>query len=467
MSRVWTRSAVLALVLGVAFVAAGAAAARSQPSQVRAAFFANWDRYARGYLVKQIPAGQLNVIDYAFAGPTAAGTCGLSDVWSDYQAPTWSGSDSVDGVADDPGDPNQHLFGNFNQLVKLKAAHPDLKVVMSIGGWTLSKYFSDVAATPATRQAFVQSCVDLLLRGNLPTGGWPEQSGGNGVAAGLFDGIDIDWEYPGIDPGNGADHSPADVHNATLLLHEFRRQLDEYGAVTGRHYLLTADLPAGNVNSSGSWELANVGRVVDWIGVLTFDFHGSWDSWTDFNSPFSLDPKEPPVGGSAIQTTWNTKGTVDYYLANGVAADKLVVGVPFYGKRYVGVGPTNNGLYQPFSPQGWPFNDSPTYHELVDTGVTDGNLNVIGPTALAAPTNVGNDGKGIHGFTRYWNGPAGAPWLYNPSLDGGMFVSYVDPHAIVERVQLASSKHLRGLFAWEVSQDDDAGDLVGAMSSTG
>src|SRR3954449_5371436 len=274
MSRVWTRSAVLALIVGVVLIAAAGAAARSQPSQVRAAFFANWDRYARGYFVKQIPAGKLNVINYAFAGPTAAGTCGLSDVWSDYQAPTWSGSDSVDGIADDPADPNQHLFGNFNQLVKLKAVHPDLKFVMSIGGWTLSKYFSDVAATPASRQAFVHSCVDLVLRGNFPTGGWPEQSGGNGVAAGLFDGIDIDWEYPGIDPGNGADHSPADLHNATLLLQEFRRQFDEYGAITGRHYLVTADLPAGNVNSSGSWELANVGRRAAGAGLLALAFHG-------------------------------------------------------------------------------------------------------------------------------------------------------------------------------------------------
>jgi chitinase len=470
MKRVWTRTMISVLVATAALAAlavTGAAAKQSQPSQVQAAFFANWDRYARGYFVNQIPADKLNVIDYAFAMPTAAGTCALSDPWSDYQAPTWSGSNSVDGVADDPSDPNQHLFGNFNQLVKLKARHPDLKVVISIGGWTLSKYFSDVAATQVSRQSFVQSCVDLFLRGDLPTGGWPTQAGGDGAAAGLFDGIDIDWEYPGIDPGNGADHSPADVHNATLLLQEFRRQLDEYGAATGRHYLLTADLPAGNVHSSGSWELPSVGEVVDWIDLLTFDFHGSWDSWTDFNSPFSLDPKEPPVGGGAIQSTWNTKGTVDYYLANGVPADKLVVGVPFYGKRYVGVGGTNNGLYQPFSPQGWPFNDSPTYHELVDTGLTDANLNVVGPTAVAAPKNHGNDEQGVNGFSWYWNGPAGAPWLYNPSLDGGSFISYMDPHATIERAQLVAARHLRGLYAWEVSQDDNAGDLVAAMSTGG
>src|SRR5438477_4361744 len=265
-----------------------AAARTSQPSQVRAAFFANWDRYARGYFVNQIPADRLNVLDYAFAMPAADGTCALSDPWSDYQAPTWSGDNSVDGVADDPSDPNQHVFGNFNQLMKLKAAHPDLRVVMSIGGWTLSKYFSDVAATPASRQAFVQSCIDLLIKGNLPTGGWPEQSGGAGAAAGLFDGIDIDWEYPGIDPGNGADHSPADKHNATLLFQEFRSQLDAYGATTGKHYLLTADLPAGNVNSSGRWELSSASQATDWVNLLTFDFHGAWDSWTTFHYPLPL-----------------------------------------------------------------------------------------------------------------------------------------------------------------------------------
>src|SRR2546430_14541960 len=129
------RVAVVALAVAVtAAMLAGTAAASPSPARVRGVFFANWDRYARGYFVNQIPAAKLNVIDYAFAMPTADGTCALSDPWSDYQAPTWSGDNSVDGVADDPSDPNQHLFGNFNQLVKLKAAHPNLQAAMSIGG---------------------------------------------------------------------------------------------------------------------------------------------------------------------------------------------------------------------------------------------------------------------------------------------------------------------------------------------
>src|SRR5262245_37591819 len=229
--------AALAVAAAALALAAAAAAKPAAPKSVRGAFFTNWSRYARGYTVKQIPADKLNVIDYAFAFISADGKCVSSDPWSDFQAPTWSGADSVDGVADDPANPDQHLFGNFNQLRKLKAANPNLRVEISIGGWTGSTYFSDVAATPASRQAFVQSCLDLFIRGNLPTGGWPEQAGGTGAGAGVFDGINIDWEYPGKDPGNGAHVSPNDRANATLLLQEFRRQLDELGAVAGRHYL--------------------------------------------------------------------------------------------------------------------------------------------------------------------------------------------------------------------------------------
>jgi chitinase len=458
------KNAVLAAALvGTAALALAATAAADRPANapasVRAAFFANWDRYARGYFVNQIPAGKLNVLDYAFAFPSSTGGCTLSDAWSDYEAPTWVGAQSVDGVADDPSNPDQHVFGNFNQLVKLKAANPGLRVEISIGGWTGSTWFSDAAATPASRRAFVQSCLDLFIRGNLPSDPatiWPPQSGGQGAIAGLFDGINIDWEYPGIDPGNGAHHSPQDRHNATLLLKEFRRQLDELGAVSGTHYLLTADIPGGNVNSSGSWELHQVADVVDWIDLLSFDYHGSWDPVTGINSPFSFDPAEPSVGGGALQWTWNTAGSVAYFLANGVRARSLVVGVPFYGKEYTGVGATNHGLYQPHGAV--PSNDSPTYHDLVDTGLADANLTPIGPTAVTA------GGTGVNGFTRYVAAAAGAPFLYNPALEGGTFISYVDPGAVAERIALVHALGLRGAWAWEISNDDDAHDLANALS---
>lgn len=455
------RAVLVAALLGALTLAGTAAADKptTAPATVRSAFFANWDRYARGYFVNQIPADKLNLIDYAFAFPTAAGGCGLSDAWSDYEAPTWSGDQSVDGVADDPSNPDQHVFGNFNQLLQLKAAHPDLRVEISLGGWTGSTWFSDAAATPASRRAFVQSCIDLFIRGNLPNDPatiWPPQSGGPGVIAGLFDGINIDWEYPGIDPGNGAHHTPQDRHNATLLLKEFRRQLDEYGASTGKQYLLTVDIPGGNVNSTGSWELHQVADTVDWIDLLAFDYHGSWDPITGINSPFLFDPAEPLVGGSAIEWTWNTAGSVAYFLANGVPARKLSLGIPFYGKEYNGVGPTNHGLYQPHGAV--PSNDSPTYHDLVDTGLADANLTPVAPTAVTAA------GVGTNGFTRYVAAAAAAPFLYNPSLFGGTFISYVDPSAVAERIALVHALGLRGAWAWEISNDDNAHDLANALS---
>jgi chitinase len=449
------RIAVAVLALAAASAFAGAAgAARTQ--SVRGAFFTNWSRYARGYTVRQIPADRLNLVDYAFAFPTAAGTCVSSDPWSDYQAPTWSGADSVDGIADDPADLNQHLFGNFNQLRKLKAAHPDLRLEISIGGWTGSTYFSDIAATAASRAAFVASCIDLFIKGNLPGGGWPEGAGGPGSAAGLFDGINIDWEYPGIDPGNGAHHTTADRANATLLLQEFRRQLDALGSQSRTHYLLTNDIPGGNVNSARSWQLRQVAQTVDWIDLMAFDFHGGWEPWTDFNSPLLRDPTAPPVGGGAIEPTWSTLGSVLFFMANGVPADKISLGIPFYGKEYVGVGPARHGLYQPHGPQ--PGNDSPSYHDLVDTGLADANLTPIGPTAAAA------NGRGINGFTRYVDLLAGSPWLYNPSLNGGTFISYVDPETVALRAALVRGLGLRGAWAWEISNDSNAHDLTNAMT---
>jgi chitinase len=449
--------ALAAVTAALTLASVAAAKPPVAPENIRGAYFTNWSRYARGYTVKQIPADRLNVIDYAFAFITAGGACTSSDPWSDFQAPTWSGTDSVDGVADDPSNPDQHLFGNFNQLRKLKAAHPSLRLEISIGGWTGSTYFSDVAATTASREAFVASCLDLFIRGNLPTGGWPEQAGGVGAAAGLFDGINVDWEYPTVDPGNGAHHSPADRVNATLLLQEFRRQLDELGKADGRRYLLTNDIAGGNIHSTGNWELKAVAKTVDWINLLSFDYHGGWEPWTDFNSPFLRDPAAPPVGGGAIESTWSTAGSVLYFLANGVSPHKLSLGIPFYGKEYVGVPATGQGLYQTHAPQ--PGNDSPTYHDLVDTGLADANLVPIGPTAATG------DGSGTNGFTRYYSFAAGAPWLYNPVLNDGTFLSYVDPPAVALRMALVDRLELRGAWAWEISNDSNAHDLVNAMTS--
>jgi chitinase len=456
------------VVLLTGLAASVPAQARGNRERVVAAYFASWDIYGRGYFPKQIPADQLSHIIYAFAYPTGPndrfgyeeGTCAPADPWADFQQVHWSGDTSVDGVADDPSNPDQHLFGNFNQLRKLKAKHPDLKLLIALGGWTLSTYFSEVAATPASRAKFVSSCIDGFIKGNVPLPKeslrWPPQAGGAGSAVGLFDGIDLDWEYPGVDPGNGAHHTPADKHNATLLAQEFRRQLDELGRQTKQDYLLTAALPAGNVNSLGSYELREIARELDWVNLLTYDFHGPWDAETNFNSPFTMDPNDPTP--AANRPYWNTLGTVALYRANGVPARKLVIGVPFYAKQYIRVPNVNDGLYQPFDNTGldpntlqWDLTPTPTYHDLVDIA------KIVTPDALG-----GNDAAGLNGFTRFWNRHAGEPWLYNPTT--GRFISYEDPRSVHERTQAVRDMNLRGAMLWEISQDSDDHALVGELS---
>jgi chitinase len=454
--------ALVVLPLGSATHGVGADASATSPSHVVVAYFASWDMYGRNYHPADITADQITHLNYAFAQPTADGTCALGDPWADYERPYPAG-ESVDGVADDPSDSTQHLFGNFHQLLELKAAHPNLHILISIGGWSFSTYFSDVAATSESRARFVQSCIDMFIRGNLPPAGTGAHLGGPGAAAGLFDGIDLDWEFPGLDPGNGAHVSQADRHNATLLLQEFRSRLDDLGRQTGRHYLLTAALPGGDLHSSGSFELPQVANTVDWINLMAYDFHGPSDPVTDFSSPFGINPSDPAPHGNL--PFWNVSGTVAYYLAAGVPADQLVLGVPFYGKQYIRVPPGNHGLYQSFNNSGldpnslqWDVTPTPTYHDLVDTG------KIVTPTS-----GTGNNARGLNGYKRYWNTDAGEPWLYNPSAPRlgdtvGVFMSYEDPHSVAERTQLVRSAHLRGAMVWEISQDSDSHALLNALS---
>src|SRR2546430_14523651 len=203
-----------AVLLGAGLVAGPVTAAQAHdddhdgagPRKVVTAYFADWDIYGRGYFVKDIPADKLNVIQYAFGVPTfdkATGAvgCGILDPWADSQRPAGT-TDSVDGVADYTADPNQHLFGNFNQLRKLKAKYPHLKIEISLGGWTKSTWFSSVAATKERRQAFVTACINTFIKGDLPTGGWPEQAGGARAAAGGLDRGGPGWGGPTA-PGRG------------------------------------------------------------------------------------------------------------------------------------------------------------------------------------------------------------------------------------------------------------------------
>ena len=230
----------------------GRKAADGPPHRV-VGYFAEWGIYQRKYLVTDIPAAKLTHVNYAFAR-IVDGKCAIVDAYAAvdraYPGDKW-----------DPGEKR----GNFKQLTLLRKKHPHLKTLISVGGWTLSGPFSDTALTEQSRQKFAASCVAFMLEHG-------------------FDGVDVDWEYPG---GGGLESNktrPEDGRNFSSLLAELRRLLDQQGVKDKRKYLLTIAAPAG----PGTYkhiEIDKIHRHLDWINLMTYDFHGSWSELTNFSAP--------------------------------------------------------------------------------------------------------------------------------------------------------------------------------------
>ncbi|MEV7181747.1 glycoside hydrolase family 18 protein [Kitasatospora sp. NPDC093679] len=427
-------SAVLAMAVAAALAAPTAARAHDHGPRLkgeRVGYFTQWGIYG-GYSAKKVQdsgqAGKLTVLNYAFGNVSADGTCfeanaaGVGDAWADYQRPVGA-EESVDGVADTAEQP---LKGNFNQLRKLKAKNPQLRAVISLGGWTWSKYFSDAAATDAARKKFVSSCIDLYLKGDLPQLGSVE--GGAGAGAGVFDGIDIDWEYPGGGGDAGNVVRPEDGRNHTLLMQEFRRQLDALGRQRHTHYLLTAAVPAGE-EKADRLEVRKVAKSVDWLNLMTYDLHGPWEAQgpTDHQANLYSDPADP----SPANAGYSADRVVRHYLAKGLPAAKAVLGVPFYGYGWTGVPDGGRaGLYQSA------------------TGLAQGgNL----------PWNRIKDLPGtVHEDRRH-----GATWKY----DGTEFWTYDTPDLLTRKARYVAVNGLGGVMAWSLDNDDSQGTLVAALDA--
>jgi chitinase len=328
----------------------------------------------------------------------------------------------VDGVADTWDQP---LRGNFNQLRELKARHPNLSVLVSLGGWSFSKYFSDAALTPASRRAFAASCIDLFIKGNLPQlAGDP--AGGPGAAAGVFDGIDLDWEWPGSDGNAGNIIRPEDKRNYGLLMAELRRQLDAYGRQTHRHYALSAFLPAAPAKISAGIDVRSVFRSLDWATVQGYDLHGTWETGTNHQAQLFSPAADP------APERFSADLAIRSYLCAGAPAGKLLLGIPYYGRGWAGVPDVNHGLYQPGT------GPAPA---TFDAGVED--YKVL---------------KTLPG-QRFTDRRAGATWLY----DGSTFWSYDDLPAIAAKTRYVTANRLGGTMVWELDGDD--GTLTAAIAN--
>src|SRR5436190_3314634 len=159
----------LTLSLAVTLPSAQADVEHADAGQARTVgYYIQWGIYARNFVARDLvgngTAAKLTHLNYAFGFLDAQGKCVSADPWADYQRP-FPAEQAVNGHADEAG---QALAGNLNQLRQLKAQFPNLRVNISLGGWTGSKFFSDAALTPQSRAATVRSCIDMWLNGNLP-----------------------------------------------------------------------------------------------------------------------------------------------------------------------------------------------------------------------------------------------------------------------------------------------------------
>ncbi|MFJ8765348.1 glycoside hydrolase family 18 protein [Streptomyces clavifer] len=402
-------------------------------------YFTQWGVYGRDFQVKDLEtsgtAARLTHINYAFGNVSAEGRCftgnvpGEADAWADYARPL-DAAGSVDGVADTDTQP---LAGNFNQLRELKAAHPGLKVMISLGGWSWSTHFSDAARTAASRKALVSSCIDLYIKGNLPQDG---ARGGAGAAAGLFDGIDLDWEWPGSAGDTDTVHRPEDKRNFTALVHEFRTQLDAHakkqqtkaqqgkGKGKGKHYELSAFVPTAPEKIDAGFDVPRIMKDFDFVNLQGYDFHVSGEKTTAQQSALFA------------KGDFSVDQTVRDWIRRGAPARKLVVGMPFYGQGWTGVTGGGDGLGQPATAPA-----PATY--------------AAGYEDYKALKKLADSGQ----YTVHRDARNGHAWLF----DGTTLWTYDDPQVLRTKTSYIRDRGLGGAMFWSLDGDTDDGELMAAV----
>jgi chitinase len=399
-----------------------AAAVRGQNGHVVMGYYTDWSVYGAQYFVKNLvtsgAAAKITHINLAFGGVDTNGNCYDVDPWADYQM-GYTADNSVDGSTDPGwtgwGLPNYNYVGGsvpaqgvFHQLQELKAQYPKIKVIWSIGGWTLSSNFGVAAASPAAAASFALSCYNLLHQSGFGT---------------LFDGIDIDWEYPNA-CGNTCDTSGP--NGVVTLMTALRVQF-------GPDALVTEAVPAGTNNINAA-NFAGVAPYVNWFNVMTYDYFGPWatNGPTAPVAPLFPWPGMPTANG---QGSAYIDSTINQYLAKGVPANKMLLGLPFYGYGWTGVAKANGGLNQTATglatDPGGLFGATGTseYHSLITA---------CPPTGLVAGE-----------VEAYCNGN----WW-----------AYETPGTISLKMVYKILKGLGGTYFWDFSGDSANGALVNAIS---
>ncbi|WP_406468301.1 glycoside hydrolase family 18 chitinase [Streptomyces hirsutus] len=366
--------------------------------KVKLGYFTEWGVYGRNYHVKNLvtsgSAAKITHINYAF-GNVTNGQCKLDDAYAATDK-AYTADQSVSGTADSWDQP---LRGNFNQLRQLKAKYPHIKVLYSFGGWTYSGGFGQAAQNPA---AFAKSCKAVVEDPR-----WAD----------VFDGIDIDWEYPNACGLTCDTSGPAAFRNLSQALR----------AEFGKDYLVTAAITADG-SSGGKIDAADYGgaaQYLDWYNVMTYDYFGAFDK----DGPTA--PHSPLTSYNGIpQDGFNSAAAISKLKAKGVPASKLLLGIGFYGRGWTGVTQA--------APGGAATGPAPGAYEagIEDYKILKNSCPATGTVAGTAYAHCGNN---------WW--------------------SYDTPATIAGKMSWAKSQGLGGAFFWEFSGDTANGELATAIDS--
>jgi len=417
-------------------------------------YYAQWSIYARDFNVPKIDGSKITHLNYSFYGTTY-----------DPAHPENTKLKCLDTYADfehmEGGIPwDAPVKGNFYDLMKLKEKYPHLKILISVGGWTKGQDLSPIAASPVARAALAADMANFITT-------YP-----------FIDGFDIDWEYPlsggtdGTEIVNGAPvppqkYSPDDNKNLVYLLKAMRQAMPNklVTIAAGNNVRNVSKQYLGPNNRSQYGMSEDISTYCDYITYFGYDFGGNWYDKTCYNAPLyaSGNPNDPLYG--ATQSESLDELTNQYLNVIGFPANKLIMGLPFYGKKFDNVAANStNGLFvsapryvvpgctNPQNPTGtWDGSGaceksgSIEICDLVGNPVTNSHAYLDPNTMMVTPSAASA------GWVRYFDNTTKVPYLYNATRKE--FISYEDKQSMDLKVQYIKSKNLAGGMIWELSQD--------------
>ncbi|KAF2150869.1 glycoside hydrolase family 18 protein [Myriangium duriaei CBS 260.36] len=359
-------------------------------------YYVDWAIYGRNHQPQDLPVQNLTHCLYSFANVKPDGEVHLTDTWSDlekhYPSDSWN-------------DIGTNVYGCIKQLYLHKKRHRHFKLLLSIGGWTYSPNFAEPCKTPQGRARFASSAVQLLKDLGL-------------------DGLDVDWEYPA---------NSEQAEHYVLLLQAMREALDAYAAClpSRPHFLLTIACPAGPVNYQ-RLDIPAMDRYLDFWNLMAYDFAGSWDNKAGHQA--NIFPSEHCPDA----TPFSADQAIRYYLDSGVRPEKIVLGMPLYGRAFCGTDGPGSGF----------------------TGVGEGSWEAGCWDYKALP----RPGAQVH-----HDPSALASWTYDPSTK--TMITYDDPVNAAKKVEYVKTRRLGGAMWWESSgdktcseDDQEGGSLINLVA---